>query len=90
MKTIYKYPILIEDEQTVEVPVGSEILSVGVQNDRMFLWAAVDTAVQGTVGVPILIYATGQEIEADLDDLFFIGTVLLYQGTLVYHIFTKE
>ena len=41
MKTIYKYPLHIVDEQTIEIQEHAELLHVGLQNDELFLWALV-------------------------------------------------
>jgi hypothetical protein len=36
-KFIYKYPIEIKDEQTIELPEYAQILDVQVQNGKPFL-----------------------------------------------------
>jgi hypothetical protein len=42
MLTIYKYD-LIKHAGRIEIPYGAEILSIQLQNDKVFLWAKVDT-----------------------------------------------
>jgi hypothetical protein len=42
MKTIYKYAIPDEDTE-IQMPMGSEILTVAVQSGKIYIWAMVDT-----------------------------------------------
>jgi len=44
MNSIWKYPLQVTDAQTIDVPEGSEALSVQVQNGTPCLWARVDPA----------------------------------------------
>jgi hypothetical protein len=43
METIYKYPLKLTGEQTIEMPRGAEILSVQDQGGTICVWALVDT-----------------------------------------------
>lgn len=43
MRTVYKYPLLILDEQEVELPFGAHILTVDVQRGEPCLWALVES-----------------------------------------------
>lgn len=88
MKTIYKYPIEITNKQTFPMPVGSNILTVQVQNGKPFIWAMVDTAVP-TEEVAIRVYGTGHPI-LDSSNLEYIGTFQsMYGGNLVCHVFKE-
>jgi hypothetical protein len=42
MKTIWKYKLLVEDEQTIAMPEGAEILTLQLQNREPHLWVLVD------------------------------------------------
>lgn len=85
IKTIFKYPIEIIGEQDVEMPVGSEIISVHEQYDKLCLWAMVRP------GTPIekkkiYVRGTGHEFEW-FNTHRFIGTVVTSGGALVWHVF---
>lgn len=87
MMTIWKYPLEITDEQTIELPQRSEILSVQMQNGVPTIWALVDPKAPGPkVKQKIGIFGTGNPIDGVLFKQAFIGTV--QQGSLVWHVFT--
>ena len=85
MKTIYKYPIEITDEQVVEMPVYARILGVQMQGDNVNIWALVDTELH-TMSVKIRVLAKGNPIAAGLQ-LRYIGTVC---GVFVWHVFIDD
>lgn len=41
MITIWKFPVEIKDEQEIEMPEGVRILSAGIQNNCICIWAIV-------------------------------------------------
>ena len=43
MQSIYKYQLLIRDEQEIEMPMGAGLMTVPMQHDQPRLWAIVDT-----------------------------------------------
>lgn len=86
MKTIYKYPIKVTDEQTLKLPVNAKILTVQTQNDTPCIWALVDTSEAQTENVDIRVYGTGHTIN-DSDNLDYIGTFQMHGGSLVFHVF---
>lgn len=87
MKAIYKYQLGVTDVQTVELPAGAKVLSVGTQRESIFAWALVNTD-RDTEPRTFVIKGTGHPIESgELDDTRFIGTVMLSGGALVFHIF---
>jgi hypothetical protein len=97
MKTIHKFPLQIEDEQEIEMPPGSQPLSVGVQgapaDPTLVVWAMVDTNAT-RVGVPMgttfrrrfYIRGTGHPLRPEMEAQFFIGTAA-WPGGLIWHVF---
>jgi hypothetical protein len=82
---IYKYPLhYFRDDESIYMPAGAQILSVGVQNDLPMIWALVDPQ-QPPELRKILTFETGQEIFEEPG--VFIGTYILHGGALVYHVF---
>lgn len=86
MKVVYKYTI--QPIAAITLPVGAEILSVGVQENEVRMWAKVDPDAP-TEERTFMGFGTGHEIPDGLD-LEFIGTAIWPTGTLVFHIFEQK
>lgn len=86
MKTIYKYEI---DSKVgaVRMPVGAQVLKVGLKDDRAVLWALVDTD-EPTRDRYFAVYGTGTEIHCEI--LGYWGSFMTYSEalrmTLVMHV----
>ena len=97
MKTIWKFPLEVTDEQTVMMPKGAEILSAHVQvsvdvdaaHESVCLWALVDTDAKLQKRV-VEIFGTGNPIDIPGVTHKFIGTVQMRGGSLVWHVFEQE
>jgi hypothetical protein len=85
MKAIWKYPLVITDQQEIRMPKGAEIISVQRQGEEICLWALV-AAGQEIESRLILIFGTGHPIPDNLPGRF-IGTVQHAGGRPVWHIF---
>lgn len=81
---IFKYPLAITREQTLQIPQRAKILCVQLQGDiGLSLWAQVDDA-EPVEAREIRVYGTGHEIAAP-GTLAYVGTVL--QGPYVWHVY---
>jgi len=88
MKTIHKISLLIEDVRTYDLPEGAVILSVAEQHKQLMMWYMFDHQSASRVTPrQIRIYGTGHQI--DQENLVFIGTALMFNGSIVYHVFEK-
>lgn len=87
MKTIYKHPLQITDKQTIKIAKGSIILSTAIQRGQFCIWYACDTR-NKLEEISIYIFGTGHKIENDFDGKF-IGTVLMSEDDLVWHVFQE-
>lgn len=87
-KIIYKYPLQVQDKQTIKLPSGYKILTVQVQDSIPCLWAMVDTSID-CVEVNIITYGTGSGILSD-EELRYIGTYQLNNGVFVFHVFESK
>lgn len=83
MKTIYKYELDITDVQVIRPPAAAHFLEVAFQQDKLFVWALVNTDYKPHDRV-IKIYGTGNPIESGTG--LYIGTVHAPNG-LVWHVF---
>jgi hypothetical protein len=97
MKTIYKYQLSPDVDQTINLPYGAQILSAGelpgVDGGELFIWAKVDTNNQ-LHSRRIVIFGTGwknDEVVASKvgDRDVFINTVICRSG-LVFHVFERQ
>ncbi len=92
MNTIYKYKISPENFSNiskVEMPHDAKILSVGSQNNEVFVWAEVDT--ESSVFIKMFeVFGTGHEVKYDMGtEREFLGTAFLDNG-LVFHIYERK
>ena len=87
MKTIWKYPLSVTDEQTVLIPKGSRLLTVQIQRGIPFLWAEVDTDVP-KVNRLIETFGTGHAISRPNNPRRHIGTYQV-EEQLVFHVFER-
>lgn len=83
-KRVWKYPLPIDDEVSVEMPEGACPLTVQVQGGRPTLWALVDPDAVPTTR-RFRIAGTGHPIGADVGA--HVGTFQLADGGLVFHVF---
>jgi hypothetical protein len=83
MSEVWKYTLEIEDEQSIAMPEGAELLHVGDQYGKLALWARVIPTGEREVRRVILIRGTGHPIWSQP----YIGTVVTANGSLVWHVF---
>ena len=84
MKSVFKYPIQITDEQEILAPIGWQPLSVQFQHGAPCIWALVDTA-NALVLQTVHVHGTGHPIEHNGR---FLGTIQVAGGSLIFHVFT--
>ena len=84
--TIWKYVIKIEDEQELGIPSPAIPLSFQLQDRLPTLWCLVDRE-KGMVWKKFRLAGTGHLIKNSLEELKYIGTVQIWGGRLVYHLF---
>lgn len=82
MKTIWKFQLV--GEQPVEMPIGAQILTLGVQFEFPCLWALVDPTARKEWR-HFKLYATGAAMPAEPG--VYRGTLGLKGGGLVVHVF---
>jgi len=84
MITIYKYPLLMTDQQQLYLPGGSEILCVQVQHEQPCIWVRQETT-NSSVYRTLRTYGTGHQMQSPSEK--YIGTYQLSGGQLVFHVF---
>lgn len=91
MKTIYKYPLTLVDEQTIQLPKGADILSVQWIRNQLCIYALVDTQESEMENRQIKIFGTGNPILPNTTPKkhLFVGTIFNQSQTLVFHVFAE-
>jgi hypothetical protein len=89
VKTIWKHWLQWTDEVMAELPKGAEVLTVGLQNDNLYLWEQHDTTSHDLPEEQrfFRIAGTGHLFPTESVRLKYIGTV--FPGDLVFHVFEK-
>ena len=85
MKTIYKYPVKVDDEQIIQMPDDSEILSIQYQYGRPYIWAMVDTD-KPSIPRKFGLVGTGHPCER-LNNAKYVGSFQMQNGALIFHLF---
>jgi hypothetical protein len=85
MATIWKFPLVVEDEQVVSMPTGAVVLTVQAQHDLYpCLWAKVNPTA-APADRRFRTYGTGHAMK--VDGQRYVGTYQLYGGDFVGHVF---
>ena len=85
MKTIRRYHLQPTKTQTVQLPAGSEILSVQAKgDDSPVLWALVDPEMDEEERT-VTLYATATEVPDNPGR--YCGSFQIYEGSLEFHAF---
>ncbi len=84
MTTIWKYHVPITDYFTLDLPIGSKLLTAQVQNGEPCLWALVAPH-RESVTRRFCVAGTGTPIEGR--DLTYVSTFQQSGGALVWHLF---
>jgi hypothetical protein len=85
MRKIYKYSLVIADEQAISLPKDAEILAVQVQGGTLCLWAIVFPGNENELKA-IEIYGTGHDFPTiGQGERKYISTVQM--GGFVWHVF---
>lgn len=92
MLRVYKHTIpvkdyFIEDYFTLNLPAGTEILTVQTQHDKPQIWVLVDPGQQSIIPYNFRVAGTGHDIREDRNNLNYIGTFQLAGGNFVFHLF---
>jgi hypothetical protein len=81
MRTIYKYDITATRRPAI--PLGSRVLSVGMQGQNLCMWIECNPA-QPLYAVSVFVVGTGGTLPSEA--INYVGTV--QNGPLVWHVYT--
>lgn len=83
---IWKYILAANSNMIVEMPKEAEILTAQEQFGEICIWALVNPILPKEKR-EFVVYGTGHKIIYEREELDYIGTVQLYKGSLVLHVF---
>lgn len=89
-KSIWKFVLDVTNYQKLLMPKGSIILSTQSQYDKICIWAICDTETNEKEDREFEIYGTGNPFYENRllgKESVFIGTIQLYNGTYICHLF---
>lgn len=86
MRSIWKFPLMLDDVVTVEMPRDATVLCVQVQQDVPCLWAVVNPE-SPKEKRQFRICGTGHKLDGKVN---YIGTFQLHNGELVFHVFEYD
>jgi len=87
-KTIWKFPLRVDDIIDVDMPTGARILAVQTQQETPCIWALVDPSAPKERR-RFRVFGTGHRI-AQEDSLTYVGTFQVGDGALVFHVFEEN
>lgn len=87
MKTIYKYKLILQEQNLIELPIGGKILDFVEKHGDLFIWVLVDSTAKLTA-VDFRIYGTGHELP-NSDKLKYVKTCHTLTG-YVWHLFQAD
>ena len=83
---IWKYEIEIRDDYELTIPAHGDILYLGVQNNKPYIWVKVNPYNKG-VKRHFAVYGTGHSIKEKEDELIYIGSFQTHDERFVAHVF---
>lgn len=90
MDVIHKEVLEITDYQKVTIKGLADILSFGIQHDKLCMWFVRDTREHYEVTIEVKVKGTGHQFESsELNGWEFKGTYQQMGGALVWHVWTK-
>lgn len=72
-KVIYKYKLMVVDQNLIEMPKGAIILSVQAQENEPVIWALVNPK-NKLEQREFRIFGTGNPLPSDIMNFIYIGT----------------
>lgn len=85
MTAVWKFPLAVEDTQTIDIPKGAYLLHVAAQSDVPCLWALVNPEA-ATEQRTFTTVGTGHPVA--LNDAY-VGSYQLDEGAFVGHLFER-
>ena len=86
MRAVWKYKIPVNDVFALQMPIGAKVIHVAEQNNVPYFWALVDTNA-AVIQRCFRFAGTGHPITEPIDKLKHVGSLLMHNRALVFHLF---
>jgi hypothetical protein len=87
MRTVHKY-VLPNVRNAIPTFEGAKLLHVDVQNERITLWAEVETNNRECLRI-VHVVGTGHPIPSTRTRTAYVGSVLVEDGEFVFHVYEE-
>ncbi|MBT2759901.1 hypothetical protein [Paenibacillus sp. ISL-20] len=87
--SVWKYTLEVDESQDIDMPKGSEIISVETQGESIVIYALVRPQEEKDT-YRVLVYGTGHDIHLNVTEYKFLGTAKFGNGELMFHVFYKR
>lgn len=87
MMTIWKSLLKPTDIQSIEVPIGAELLFAREQFEHIAIWYRCDSLAKKERR-DIIIVGTGH-IAPSMQEGRYLGSAALFKGELIFHVFER-
>jgi hypothetical protein len=84
---VFKYDLPLFDNVAIHMPLGAQVVKVGTQKGRPFVWALVDPDAD-IVPHRFALYGTGSDIPEGVEE--HIGTLIMMGDDMVIHVFRAD
>lgn len=88
-QVIYKYKLDLAPIQSLELPKGSEILTLNVVNEDPYVWVLINDINAEKEIINFQTIGTGHEANVNQESEY-LGTYFLNNGSFVAHVFTYK
>jgi len=85
-RVIWSHILPLDDYVDIDMKIGAKVLSIGIQNMQICVWALVDPEAE-TAQYRFRIVGTGHPMADEVGQLDFIGTVMTLDDALAFHVF---
>lgn len=88
-RVIWKFRFDVTDKPKITMPVGARILCVNVQGGQPYVWAEIDNVDAAEIPTEtrrFRMLGTGHEFDPG-EAGRYIGTFLMHEGYLVFHMY---
>lgn len=83
-KVFWKYPFAVQEILHIKMPLNAQILHLDVQRDIPAIWALVDSDLELETR-KFYLYGTGHRVPDRPQK--YVGSFLMYDGQIVFHLF---
>lgn len=89
MSVVWKFPVPVEGEFAIEMPLDAVLRCVQTQHGEPFLWAEVNPN-RDPEPRKFRLIGTGHPIKVGSELLEYVGTFQLWGGDLVWHLYEVD